>query len=799
MPSSIGIPEATTEVIGGSDSDIGGFNLTRLTADTPVFGPIIPATLTWDGTIVVLATSTAGVIVGDFIRMGSNQWFEVETVNVGVSFVLSNPENLGIPSGTELSYKASALSFATSVAVETTLDWPTSGSVAIDGVKYSYTGKTLSPPTLTGLTHLQGGSQVAGIKRFHNKQAGVLDVSRSRSSLDQLRRAMLVDYASGEDLSALGRNLGVDRYPFLSGDDQFRSIVKALAYNPRGTVYGLELALDALVGSGNYEIYEDLIRFPCTVFIKLKGTAATSDVSFGKAYLAGPEYQIAASTTLVNMDNDVAESGVVEAVRYAPVNEYFDARSTYPSTMEVDAQFGDGSFARNPWVLSGGTEGVEVIKVSSTVDGNYLHLVKNGLIHYEYEDWRCPDNSGFEIEMISMPDATPTNATPSLGLKVRISGRDIGVGMWYTGPPLGAATTLYGFCDWNTPVGIGPTGSFTRLPGLNNPYLILKLVREDGSPNVSLYGDGVLLSTQALTAFPVAGAAGRFIQFGEFQAESSNLRVRSVSVKVVNSDNYWNAEDTDGDTPSVIRLHTASTPFIAADLGKQVRITGGTPDQNIGAFEISNFVDSSNVDLQGHIHPQASVASTNPTRVTVPISGPNFSYPHDIGKKIQLSGSVAGNDGEWVISALLQEGTLVDLSTFATDLEEVTNVCELTGPTCVTETGLTWQLNPVFLVDVGGVEWGMTDAGSVIGNALTLRSALPITDVGFNQLLEVVYTQVLTGQTLLDNNVSNVVEQTLPALLFAYYPFYIADPLGYVRVYTGAVTAAGVIPDFLVE
>jgi hypothetical protein len=31
---------------------------------------------------------------------------------------------------------------------------------------------------------------------------------------------------------------------------------------------------------------------------------------------------------------------------------------------------------------------------------------------------------------------------------------------------------------------------------------------------------------------------------------------------------------------------------------------------------------------------------------------------------------------------------------------------------------------------------------------------------------------------------------------YEFYPFYIADPLGYVRSYLDAITAAGVIPDY---
>jgi len=63
----------------------------------------------------------------------------------------------------------------------------------------------------------------------------------------------------------------------------------------------------------------------------------------------------------------------------------------------------------------------------------------------------------------------------------------------------------------------------------------------------------------------------------------------------------------------------------------------------------------------------------------------------------------------------------------------------------------------------------------------------------------VMYSNVLSAQALLNALIVNQIIAEIPDLLFSHYPFYIADPLGFVRTYLDSITAAGVIPDFLIE
>lgn len=156
-----------------------------------------------------------------------------------------------------------------------------------------------------------------GVERDHTISAEVIDFTRNFSSIDIVRRSLLVDFAAGADLDVVGRNLGVLRPPPLSNDAVFREMIKALAYSPRGTVFALELILDALLGPGNYVIFEDLtlgsINHTCTVFV-LRTNDNELDPE-GKALLDGDEARPITDTTHVDVTSVPIR---IEGVRFAP-------------------------------------------------------------------------------------------------------------------------------------------------------------------------------------------------------------------------------------------------------------------------------------------------------------------------------------------------------------------------------------------------------------------------------------------------------------------------------------------------
>lgn len=337
-------------------------------------------TWTWDGTTTVLSTDTSQVLVDDYIRLDSDgQLFRVVSIVTNVSVVIANPDALTIPSGatgssvvdpaviilssgtfalavanghrfriqsgplitlsalvdtrdsnvqvtlqTGLPTNLSGISWEividpeTTANVETTLDWAASGVIYIDGVKYTYASKTLT--TLDGLEHFDQVDFVIGAKQEHRPQTEVLDFTQCFSALEIARKSLLVNLATGEDLSTVGSNIAVPRPPDLTDDDVYRALIKAVAYAPRGTIYAMELALTALFGPDGFEIFEDLtlgtVNHAATVFFRR--TSNREEDPAGKTYLDGEEIRPLSSTTTVSLASAPVSPIMVGGVRLAP-------------------------------------------------------------------------------------------------------------------------------------------------------------------------------------------------------------------------------------------------------------------------------------------------------------------------------------------------------------------------------------------------------------------------------------------------------------------------------------------------
>lgn len=162
------------------------------------------------------------------------------------------------------------------LAVDGTHRWPSSGRIAVDGHIATYTGKT--DTTLTGLVE-DGATGLAVAVRTG---APVLDIGRSRTQLDDLRRSFLVAYAVGDQLDMLARNYGLAR-PRGVDDDTWRALLQVLIYLDAQTIRGCTKVLDALLGVGNYELYEDLIGDILVVHVVVAAVASNDPA--GKAYL----------------------------------------------------------------------------------------------------------------------------------------------------------------------------------------------------------------------------------------------------------------------------------------------------------------------------------------------------------------------------------------------------------------------------------------------------------------------------------------------------------------------------------
>lgn len=250
--STVGPLEGLTSAVGDELTELAGFRSTRLTAQ------VLPAQTVQTG--VNNASSAAGTIVtfpgGTLIPAvsagqifyvrsgtGNGQYLDILSVDSDAQITLNG--TLPVGAFTSQSWEIQ-IAAETSLPVETTLNWPATGTVFLDGVRYIYASTT--PTTLDGIEHFDGVDFVGGAKQQHEPVAEVLDFTRDFSGLDITRRSLLVDFASSDDLTRLGANLNVPRPPSLQDDEIYRKLIKAVAYAPRGTIYAMEQALDALLG-----------------------------------------------------------------------------------------------------------------------------------------------------------------------------------------------------------------------------------------------------------------------------------------------------------------------------------------------------------------------------------------------------------------------------------------------------------------------------------------------------------------------------------------------------------------------
>lgn len=793
VPGELGIIEAMTGAIGEADAEIGGFRITRTTA-VVAKGADLAGDYQWPGGSadlqVVLVNDTSDVVAGDWIGFRTdNQMWEIDVIVPNTSVSLLNPNGLTYPTdaGIGTSFKA-----VTTIPVETTHGWSSTGKIALDGVPYSYAGITAT--SFTGVSHVAGGATVIGSAMVHRDETIVADITREWSALDLIRRNMLVNHAEDKYLSNLGRNLAVPRIPLFESDDQYRDVIKALAYNPRGTMFGLELAMDALVGAGNYELYEDLTNFPNTVFVRLTaGYMGTESV--GKAFLTGPEWdELAGAQDTLALS---ATPNAIAGVQLYDLEKLFDFRDDIPSDVELVPWAGEAPIT--PWEYAGGeAEGVAV----TNVPGQYTEFVSTtGTVYYlmsAVEGARLTDKSQAEASvLLNIPVAAVMSGVnrAQCALLLRDGVRSVRWGVLDV-DPANYRVGLYDAAGWLGTTAVVSKDAFHEITLIKN-----------GDVDAELWVDGVLIQREAYSNFVVTVI--HRASFGILITTAGLiLRYKQIGTKWSTITDYWNARGLVGTVaaanPAQFNANTGGTIFIAGDVGKRLQLSGSAitnPDggNNNGIWEIESLVGgppSDVAELVGEDRTGASVPdfAGHPTRITVPDDPEAFTFPDDLGKEIVIEGSSLGNDGTYVIEKLLESwGANIDLASYDTPFTVKTNYCEVKvapGLTA-TESGLDYHLVPVFANEAAALDWELSDAGAFAGTTITLRQGLWANGL----IMEMRFSDVLTAQLMAASVVMNAVIQESP-LLYEVYPFYLADPLGLVRAYLDAITAAGVIPDF---
>lgn len=671
----------------------------------------------------------------------------------------------------------------TTFLVETTNEWPDTGKVALDGVVYYYTGKTAT--TFTGITHIAAGASVAGARIQHRVDSTVTDLSREYNALDLLRRGFLVNYAEGDDLSALGRNLGVDRLPIFRDDDEFRAVIKALAYSPRGTMLSLELALESFLGAGNFEVYEDLILYPNTVFIRIDPSVFVEEGSFGKAFFNPVEWdQLAGGQDTLVLSRTPLDVG---SVILKDLEELFNFEQAKPSALTYE--YWPGETPASAFTYAGAeSEATQVTVITGT--GVELVSGAGGTVFYEMLDTqgaRIAADSYTEVSALLM---IPTGAVigtdkNQTSISIKDGAFEVNVGVDGTGVGLFAST------------GGGFLGN-TLATSLDVWYEIT--VKKFGIDHAELWIDGNLISSVLYSLFTVA-TADHQVEWGirGVPLAGMKVQVRQIGFEIKTTTDYWVARGVAGSvaTANPTRFNDNIALLGSGDADKDLIITGSVASNpqggnNNGRFYIWTYVSSGVAEVQGRLQSEAATVETaNPTRITVE-DEEGFTYPDDLGKQIIIYGSSVGNDGIYVIDTLLEPGTLADFASYDTPIIGArTNICEVVAATFVSEVDLTYQLRPVFVTEAG-LDWVLSDASSFSGDTLTLRQGLWAN----NLVMETRYSDVLTAQLLKNTEVENEIYDIGPPVLYEYYPFYLSDFMGLIRAFVDTITAAGVIPEF---
>ncbi len=227
-----------------------------------------------------------------------------------------------------------------SMEVESTLsigentDGSADALLLVGGEIISATGRTDGPVTFTFDTLTRALENTKALT--HPPGSLVFDLSGNASALDHLRRGLLVDYAVGEDLDIIGRNLGLTRCAGVT-QDQWRAIIKAVAYLPKTTIHAFDEALMALLGANQYALRENITADPWKVFVDVIVLLATS--LRGRFMLNGGEPALTTGLTTVDVDYDVIEPLLV-AYPGNPSQTYGLRTIDYPAALAGTATVG---------------------------------------------------------------------------------------------------------------------------------------------------------------------------------------------------------------------------------------------------------------------------------------------------------------------------------------------------------------------------------------------------------------------------------------------------------------------------
>lgn len=248
--------------------------------------------------------------------------------------IMGEDENIGGMPFTRLTAQLSDTE-TTTMTVETTTGFGEYGdgvgdALLLVGGELIYAAAVPSTTTFGTLMRGFGGTEAGA----HPPATIVYDLSRNTTALDHVRRGFLLDFAVGEDLDVIGRNLGLTKCVGIT-EDQWRAVIKAVAYLPKNTAHAFREALDALWGSPNYELLESPAQ-RWTVIVNILVPLATT--LQGRFMLNGGEPQLTTGANTVDVAHAVL-SPTLAAYPGSPTQQFglrgpappTDGQITYPA------------------------------------------------------------------------------------------------------------------------------------------------------------------------------------------------------------------------------------------------------------------------------------------------------------------------------------------------------------------------------------------------------------------------------------------------------------------------------------
>lgn len=676
---------------------------------------------------------------------------------------------------TRLSYAASPGD--TVLRCERLAGWPQTGTVQVDGVVYAYGSRT--DLALADLTVATPNGVLQGVQSAHLLGTAVVDASRSTSGLDLIRRAIFVDTALGDDLTILGRNLGVGRQAALTGDDHYRGIIKAMAYNPRGTVYGMELALDAMLGRGNYRIVENFAAFPATVEVNVSAATFLAQQAQGRAYVDGARQAVAQSAQQVDLSGRYLS---VTGLHLEDDQLYVDCRAALPSAATQASPTG----AVQAFQFVGNESQVSLVQLGVGAGATQITGAPG---YYMHQANVQPAGTAYASCVFGIPPNTALSATDARGFALRLcdGAYSIGVGCVASGSKVGI-----GLCD---ATGAG-TGALVAgvVATFAKGSVVDVAVEKIGRTTVNLRLNGKLVQTCALTAFP--SVTTPTFDFGALGQQAANACVRFVGLHTHTPTDYMGSQGYRTAAMSGTHLTDGTAAFQPTDVARPVRVYGGTAKNSAGGLNNGRFLaayhDGTRLDLRGV--PQPGTGQVFAGKATLTVSGHNdaFTYPDDLGKTVTLYNSAVGNAGTYTVAAILQNGTGASFASLQSPFTATAHTCVLAGAAFAAETGLSWQLNPAGITETG-LSYDMAGTAAVTvtpdGNtAITPQRPLVAPLATYRAQASVAYSGIIVDTDL------PVVSRTAegPPPQFSVAPAYASDTSNFAKVYLADLLAAGI-------